>query len=237
VSWLSAFGQNLNRVPILSNRAPDTRRFCACWGKGAKGGVVRNALMRLFVAIDIDPVIRERLARFRAEMKPLAPQARWVGVETFHVTMKFIGEQSPQQMENIQSALSAIHAQPVAIAFRNTGFFPAARSARVFWVGIEADPNLALLAGHVDQALAALRIPREDRPFTPHLTLARGGSGRPQRQPADRPNAMFASLQQRLSTTAPPDFGAMTAREFFLYESKLSPAGAQYTKLARFPLG
>lgn len=193
--------------------------------------------MRLFVAIDIKPGIRERLARFRSEMKALAPAARWVGVETFHITLKFIGERSAEQLGSIVAALSSIHGAPAAVSFRDTGFFPTPRSARVFWVGIDAEPALAELAAHIDGALAPLHIPREERPFTPHLTLARAGtSGNPRRLSGDRSNAVFAPLQQKLEQMHRPDFGSMTATEFFLYESRLSPAGAQYTKLARFPL-
>jgi 2'-5' RNA ligase len=193
--------------------------------------------MRLFVAVDIDAAIRERLARFRSQMKPLAPAARWVGENTFHITLKFIGEQSREQMEAIRTALSAIEAQPTTVSFRDTGFFPTPRAARVFWVGIEADANLALLAASVDATLARLGIPKEDRAFTPHLTLARaGGSGNPRRIAGDRPNSVFASLQRKLAEATAPEFGTMTATEFSLYESKLSPAGATYTKLARFPL-
>lgn len=193
--------------------------------------------MRLFVALDIDAAIRERLARFRSQMKPLAPAARWVAENTFHITLKFIGEQSREQMEAIRTALSAIEVQPTTVSFRDTGFFPTPRAARVFWVGIEADPNLALLAASVDATLARLGIPKEDRAFTPHLTLARaGGSGSPRRIAGDRQNSVFAPLQRRLAEGGTPDFGTMTATEFALYESKLSPAGATYLKLARFPL-
>ncbi len=201
--------------------------------------------MRLFVAIDIDPEIRERLARFMTAMQELAPAVRWVNAQSFHLTLKFIGEKTADETEQIKRALSAIHAAPTTLSFRGTGFFPTPRSARVFWVGIEADEHLAPLAAQVDEALSALRIPREEHAFTPHLTLARGGdarhprggSGRPQARPGDQPNAHFARVQEKLAQLSPPEFGSMTAREFFLFESKLSPAGAQYTKLARFALG
>ncbi|MFB3813462.1 MAG: RNA 2',3'-cyclic phosphodiesterase [Terriglobales bacterium] len=200
--------------------------------------------MRLFVAVDIAPEIRERIARFMEGMREFAPDARWVKLDSFHITLKFIGEKSAEEMDAIQRALADIQSGPATVSFRGTGFFPNPRSARVFWVGIEADPNLAALADKVDKALARLRIPREDHEFTPHLTLARGGdprhprggSGRPQARPGDQPSARFARVQQKLANLAPPDFGAMTADEFFLYESKLSPAGAHYTKIARFPL-
>jgi 2'-5' RNA ligase len=108
----------------------------------------------------------------------------------------------------------------------------------VFWVGIEAEPGLAKLAQEVDHALIPLSVQPEDKPYTPHLTLARaGGSGNPRHLRGDRPNTAFASLQQKLAAMNAPEFGTMMASEFFLYESRLSPAGAQYTKLARFALG
>ncbi len=200
--------------------------------------------MRLFVAIDIDLDIRERIARFRDGMREFAPSARWVGPETFHLTLKFIGEKPPQDVERIKQALAAIHLARTTVSFRGTGFFPNPRSARVFWVGIEADEHLPRLAGAVDEALEQLRIAREEHAYTPHLTLARGGnsrhprggSGRPQQNSGDRPSNVFARLQEKLANIPPPVFGTMTATEFFLYESKLSPKGAQYTKLERFAL-
>ena len=106
----------------------------------------------------------------------------------------------------------------------------------MFWVGVEADQHLARLAGLVEQALKPLGIQAEDRAFSPHLTLARGKSGTPQHRSDDRPNRAFQHLQEKLSALPPPEFGTMTAREFFLYQSKLSPAGSQYTQLQRFPL-
>ena len=75
-------------------------------------------------------------------------------------------------------------------------------------------------------------------PSTPHLTLARGGgrSGSPLRQKGDGPNRSFQRLQEKLAALTSPEFGTMTAREFFLYQSQLSPRGSRYTKLAGFRL-
>jgi 2'-5' RNA ligase len=201
--------------------------------------------MRLFVALDIDADIRERLARFRAEMRSIVPGARWVAVETFHVTLKFIGERPESQLDAMKRALETVRAVPVSLSFRGTGFFPNPRAARVFWVGIEAGGELGQLAAQVDAAMATLGLPKEDKPYAPHLTLARGSdtrsprgaSGRPGFKPGDRPNSLFGPIQERLSQQPAPDFGSMVASEFYLYESKLSPSGAHYTKLAHFPLG
>jgi 2'-5' RNA ligase len=200
--------------------------------------------MRLFIALDIDPAVRERIARFMADLHKLAPEARWVKPEAFHITLKFLGEESPERMEEIKRALAGIRSLPTTIGFGGTGFFPSPRAARVFWIGIAADPNLPTLATKVDEALRALKIPAEAQPFTPHLTLARGGdrrhprggSARPQWHPGDKPRDIFSRLQESLAPLPPPDFGTTTATEFYLYESKLSASGAQYTRLACFPL-
>ena len=103
---------------------------------------------------------------------------------------------------------------------------------------MEGGPQLAALAALIDDKMASLGIPKEDRAFSPHLTLARGagGSGSPRRNKADQPNRIFQRLQEKLAALPAPEFGTMTAREFFLYQSQLSPKGSKYTKLARFDL-
>jgi RNA 2',3'-cyclic 3'-phosphodiesterase len=193
--------------------------------------------MRLFIALDIDDGIRERIQRFLEGIHAFAPDARWVKPESLHVTLKFLGEEPPESIGQIKQSLSQIQSAAFEVAFRGYGFFPTPKAARVFWVGIEAGPQLLTLAKSVDECMHAVGIPKEDHPFSPHLTLARGGkAGAPRRQKGDRPNLKFQRLQEKLAALAPPDFGTMTAREFFLYESKLSPSGSQYMRLERFPL-
>jgi RNA 2',3'-cyclic 3'-phosphodiesterase len=197
--------------------------------------------MRLFVGIDIEPEIRERLARFVDGVQGFAPDARWVRPETFHVTLKFIGEVAELKVDSVKSALASVRGTATQISFRGAGFFPTPRSARVFWIGIEADDNLRALAASVDTALSgatSLGIEPERQPYTPHLTLARA-SQRSSRSPHQKPRPggrAFERLQEKLGALPAPDFGTMTAREFFLFESKLSPAGARYSKIARYGL-
>jgi 2'-5' RNA ligase len=198
--------------------------------------------MRLFIALDIDDEIRERIARFAEAVSGFAPDARWARPDSLHVTLKFIGEQPEPILEDINGALGTIAAGAVALQFRGYGFFPTARSPRVFWIGIEAGPELATLAAAVDQQTARLGVPKEDRAFSPHLTLARGGvrgthgSGSPHRHKEDRPNRSFQRLQEKLAALPTPEFGTMTAHEFFLYQSELGRGGSRYTKLSRFAL-
>jgi 2'-5' RNA ligase len=194
--------------------------------------------MRLFVALDIDDAIRGRIARFLDGVRGFSPDARWARPESLHVTLKFIGERPEEVFGKIKQALEGMATQACEMNFRGYGFFPSERAPRVFWIGIEAGPTLASLAAMVDRRLASLDIPKEEHAFTPHLTLARGGrgSGAPRKQRGDRPNRSFQRLQEKLTALPTPEFGTMTAREFFLYQSRLSPTGSTYTKLAGFRL-
>jgi RNA 2',3'-cyclic 3'-phosphodiesterase len=192
--------------------------------------------MRLFVALDIDESVRQRLSTFLAGVEGFATAVRWVKPEALHITLKFIGEWEADRLPALQQALAAVRSLPVELTVGDYGFFPTARSARVFWVGIQPEPALADLAKTVDQACAGIGIPREQRAFSPHLTLARGKSAAPGPIAGDRANTSFAQLQQKLSAMPAPEFGTMTARDFYLFESKTSPSGARYTKLSRFAL-
>jgi RNA 2',3'-cyclic 3'-phosphodiesterase len=198
--------------------------------------------MRIFIALDIDDAIRQRIERFMDGVRGFAPEARWVRPESLHVTLKFIGEKPADNIEQIKQALSSVHAETIELNFCGYGFFPTPKAARVFWVGIGSGPQLAALAKAVDAATKTLGIPREEHPFSPHLTLARGagGSGSPhwrkQDGPSQGPKQGFRLLQEKLAALPVPEFGTMTARDFFLYESQLLRGGSRYTKIARFEL-
>jgi len=190
--------------------------------------------MRLFVALDIDAAIRERIAQFRDGMRTLAPAVRWVGPETFHVTLQFLGETN--RVDEIKTALAPVKGEPVALSFRGTGFFPTPQRARVFWAGIESDELLQSLVNDIGDALGPLGFKGEQEVYHPHLTLARAGSGRPSSKPGDKPALGLQQVRAKLESMPEPDFGTMTAHEFILYQSTLTPKGSRYTKLATFPL-
>ena len=203
--------------------------------------------MRIFIGIDLDEQIRNKIARFLEGVSGFAPEARWVRPESLHITLKFIGEQNPEQVAAITERLRRIQSGPFEIRLGGYGFFPTAKAPRVFWIGIQAGPELSKLARDIDSATAEIGIPREERAFSPHLTLARAGgrSGDPKWRKGDGSNSTFATLQKRLGAMGAPDsdtlnpglnFGNMMADKFILYQSQLSPAGSKYTKLERFPL-
>ncbi len=191
--------------------------------------------MRLFVALDIPDPIRDAIAAYVDDLRRAAPDAKWVRPESYHITLKFIGEWR-RDVHEVIDALQKVEAPPAAVTIRGNGFFPTPRSPRVFWVGIEGDANLGPLAHEVDDVCSALGIEKESREFSPHLTLARSGSGSPRPRKDERAVPSMKRLAERIAATPSPDFGAIHATEFFLYESKLSSGGAKYTKLKSFPL-
>jgi len=196
--------------------------------------------MRIFIGIDLDPEVRARIERFIEGVQGFAPDARWVGGESLHITLKFIGEQTPEQVEAIAESLRRVAGSAFEIRASGYGFFPTAKAPRVFWIGIHAGPQLAELARNVDAVVAELGIACEERPYSPHLTLARGGGrrapGSPKWRKGDGPNTLFAALQKRLAGMGEIDFGKMPVREFILYQSRLSPGGSKYTKFQSLPL-
>ena len=192
--------------------------------------------MRVFVALELDPDIRRRIQGFVGEICGLAPDVRWVSEESLHVTLQFIGEKPEETVKQIEQTLKSVPIDPFPLRFAGAGFFPAPEAARLFWIGIEAGDGLAQLAKRVEESLAEIGIRKENRAFSPHLTLARqgGGSAAPGWRKRDQPNRQFLKLQAYLRKHPAPDFGTMTAREFFLYRSQLSRKGSRYTKIARF---
>ncbi|MBZ5522617.1 MAG: RNA 2',3'-cyclic phosphodiesterase [Acidobacteriia bacterium] len=184
--------------------------------------------MRIFIALDIPEEIRKSIARYVEGVRPFAPDARWTRPESLHVTLKFVGQADDAKVEEIRQALLQVKAPPLEVGFRETGFFPGARAPRVFWAGVEAPKALPALAAAIDAALEKIGIAREDKPYHPHLTLARAGS-------APAANRAFRQLPPKLPAEV-PQFGTMTAQEFFLYKSEPLRGGSRYTKLERFPL-
>src|SRR5689334_15038972 len=133
--------------------------------------------MRIFVGLDIPQATRDAIARYTDGLRNFAPDVRWVTPESLHITLKFIGEQKADQVEQIKQSLAVVKAARFDVAFRDVGFFPNAKRPRVFWVGIHASDVLPKLASSVDHAVALAGVPLETKPYAPHLTLAREGSG------------------------------------------------------------
>jgi 2'-5' RNA ligase len=181
--------------------------------------------MRAFIAIELPESVREALRREQARFREVCPDARWTRPEGIHLTLKFLGEISNQQEAHVNRALAQMERfEKFTVRVQGFGFFPDARRPRVLWAGLDAPPTLERLAAQVESIIAPLGFPPENRAFRPHLTLARFKVPRPQ----PKLEALVAPPGDQL-------LGTFEVAEFFLWESRLLPGGAEYHKVARFP--
>lgn len=181
--------------------------------------------MRLFVAVDLPYEVRRNLELLLQLLRPKA-DLQWSPLSNLHVTTKFIGEWPESDLDILKQALSEIPPPgEFRVDIQGLGWFPNERNPRVFWAGVHGGESLPRLARATEDACAGAGIPREERPFSPHLTLARI------RRPVD-----LSALRKAVEQLPSDHFGRFTATHFHLYESKLRPGGSIYTKLATFPL-
>ncbi len=180
--------------------------------------------MRAFIAIETPETICQRLAKAQARFRAAAIGARWTAPQGFHLTLKFLGQVADDRIQVVSRKLATLGKfGSFRVEVRGFGFFPSRRQPRVFWVGIQAPPELTELAARIEDAMVELGFKREARDFHPHLTLARFRDPRPQ-----------AALERLLAETREESLGGFEVSEFFLWESQLSPAGAAYRKIERF---
>ena len=132
--------------------------------------------MRLFTGIAIGAEVLNALEQAMRELRPLAP-LDWSPVENLHITSKFIGEWPEQRLEEMMQALGEVRAPaafPIAVA--GFGYLPNPHHPRMLFAGVQAGPELGGLARRIDDALVPLGVAREERAYTPHVTLARMGA-------------------------------------------------------------
>jgi len=191
---------------------------------------------RLFVGLAIPGDISARIKAYVYSLKARGADAKWTNPDGWHITLKFIGwtKREPE----IREALKRVSASPFEISFKGVGFF-VPKQPRIFYLDVHAPTTLAELAREIDWAMVPFGVEAEKRPYSPHLTLARSGSGNPHGAKGEAKHATMTQLM-RLVESGPEwqqiEFGTMTANEFILYLSELSPKGAKYTALEKYPL-
>ena len=180
--------------------------------------------MRVFIAIEVPEEIQARLAGVQEQLRPVSASARWIAVESIHITLRFIGEISETRLEVIDNALGGLTWKPFPVVVRGVGFFPGARSPRVLWAGLEPSTMEGLTA-EIDSRMERAGFDREKRKFRAHLTLARARNTR-----------LDSAMVTAATELAEMEFGTFVVDRCFLYQSTLKPRGAVYTKLKEYLL-
>ncbi|HET7875637.1 MAG TPA: RNA 2',3'-cyclic phosphodiesterase [Methylomirabilota bacterium] len=195
-------------------------------------------LIRSFIAILLDEPTRAAVAaeieRLQALTPPRQRAVAWVPRQNLHLTLKFLGEQSPERLGDARAALeeAAGTTAPFALNLHGTGAFPGLERPRVLWVGVaEGALEARALQSRVEQALGARGFAREARPWHPHLTIGRVFD--PRRWQRDAGPALREALARGGSTA----HGRLTVSRVSLMRSDLSPSGARYSELDSLALG
>jgi 2'-5' RNA ligase len=182
--------------------------------------------VRAFLALEIPDSIRTRLAADLEALRQELPRSRWTRRAGWHLTVKFLGDVEPTVVADLIAELDPRlrGLEPVSVNLGKTGFFPTATRPRVAWIGGSTEGAEEVVAA-VEEATELVGFPRERRPWSAHVTLARMKSQWP-KEAVGR----FLAWGDRLHLEE------FTAREVVLFESDLQPGGAVYTALERFQL-
>jgi 2'-5' RNA ligase len=176
--------------------------------------------MRTFLALVPSEAEQARLADAAAGLRDAGFPVRWVPAGNVHLTLKFLGEVSEERVREVCSAVdgAAAGVGPFKMAVGRFGAFPSLRRPQVIWVGVELDSTLGSLQESVEEALASLGFPREERRFRPHMTLGRA-------RKRVSPNE-FRGLDDLVSRMEYHD--AFRIRSVDVMSSRLMPQGAIY---------
>lgn len=176
--------------------------------------------MRLFVALDLPPSVRERLAWMAGGL----PGARWLAPENYHVTLRFIGELPGWRAEEVDAALAGLRAPGFDVELSGVGTFEKGGKVTTLWVGVERNPQLDHLQSKIETAMQRAGLEPERKRFTPHVTLARLDGV---------PHAKVAQWVQshNLFRSGPVPVG-----HFTLFSSRLGKEQAVYTPEVEYEL-
>lgn len=184
-------------------------------------------VVRAFIAISLSTEITRQLNQVIENLQARLPGVaiRWAPAQNIHLTIKFLGDVSISNLEMVKKIIQveASHHSAFEMSVGNLGAFPTINRPQVLWVGIEAPQELYAIQGGIESEAARLGYARENRPFSPHLTLARTAR-----------NVTPEDVRQIGSVLAgyPVGYlGALRVQELHLYQSDLQRSGAVYTRL------
>ena len=183
--------------------------------------------IRSFIAIELPDEVKETIALIIKRLRPAQHRyVKWVAPEGIHMTIKFLGNISSDQIPQITGIMktAAAKAPPLDLKLGGLGMFPNDQRPRVIWVALEGNTEpLAAMQREIEKALVPLGFAPENRAFTPHLTL---GRVRDNTSPQERKEIAIVVKEKKIDYNA-----SFTLRELSHMKSTLTPTGAIYNRL------
>lgn len=179
--------------------------------------------VRAFVAVEISDEVRQNFAALQFDLKNTRARVKWVRPGDIHLTLAFLGDIFGSMVSGVSDAMDTIAetVTPFSYEVSGIGFFGRRRSPRVIWVGAKGNLSpLMDIQARLTASLRELKLPTDDKPFVPHLTLARIRS--PQNV-----NELVEALESRKEEY----FGQVKVDRMVLFGSQLKPDGPCYTVL------
>ena len=183
--------------------------------------------IRAFLAIEISEKLKQEASSFVDAIRDHYPSFRFIPSQNWHLTLHFLGHVELKKIEMLQERLSGqalMHVKPFTISLSGLGTFPVGQKPRILWIGIDGDhTGLLTLKQGLDQVLQKLHLEIENRPYHPHITIARSKGEAP------HPKVNFE-----------PQFKGQSAEEIrhiTLFKSILSAQGAEHISLGKFSFG
>jgi len=185
--------------------------------------------MRLFIAVNLEEELKKKIIPFQEELKKTGADVKWVEVKNLHLTLKFLGEVNEEKVSSIEQVVAPILKDFPSFEMRLSGFgvFPNLNYPRVIWLGIkEGGEQLKILSEKIENSLISLGFPKEDRPFTAHLTLGRVRSAKNKQE-----------LIKKIEEKKNEEIGTQKVEKIYLMQSFLKPTGPIYTPVKEWGLG
>lgn len=192
--------------------------------------------VRTFLAVPIPPDVRDDLGRIEDGFVSHASALKWVNPDLLHITLRFLGPVPAARLEAVAEAAgrAAREARVFSLRLSGLGAFPSLRAPRVVWAGLAPGPghlDLQHLHAVLEATLKEAGFPPEERPYAPHITLART------REDISRDDreGVAASLEAIMARSMP--IHTFVVDRLIVMRSDLRPAGPIYTPIATYPLG
>jgi 2'-5' RNA ligase len=188
------------------------------------------ARVRTFIAVGLDKSVRDRVIALQEALAGTGAEVKWVEPENLHVTLLFLGEVEDRDLPAVCRVVAEGGGRqaPFTLSVEHAGCFPNPRRPRTLWVGVgQGTQELVALYDALEPPLMDLGCyRREERQYTPHITLGRVRS--------DRPGDTLAAA---LAKHAGWRCGEQPVREVLVMGSELTPKGPVYTVMGRGKLG